>query len=191
MSRPYKTYRFDMFISGPPTSLDHPEAAPDTPPRLVAGDRADLLAGLAIACLGWAGLLAAVILASVLCSSVLCGSEQGREQNRDASPEQQVRSAYEGQVRALLDHHCAKCHGADKHKGDIDFSNYRTGREALAAREVWEKALSQITAQEMPPEQEPQLSDEERQGMAAWIRSLRRLQTPDPGANVIRRLSRS
>jgi mono/diheme cytochrome c family protein len=173
-----------MFISGPQISRDNPaDAAAATLPKAGAAARADLMACLAVACLGWAGLLALLLLASVLCGSVLSATEQ--------SPEQLVRTAYESAIRPLLDHHCAKCHGADKHKGDVDFSTYRTGREALAVREVWEKALSQINAEEMPPEKEPQLSDEERQGMAAWIRSLRRLQTPDPGATVIRRLSRA
>ncbi len=171
-----------MFISGPQTSRDdHEDAPPGTRPRAVAG--ADLIAGLAWACVAWAGLLALLLIASALLGGVLGATE--------LAPEQQVRSAFEGAIRPLLDHHCAKCHGADKHKGDVDFSSYRTGREALGAREVWEKALSRITAEEMPPEKEPQLSEEERQGMTAWIRSLRRLQTPDPGATVIRRLSRA
>ena len=173
-----------MFITGPQISWDTPaDAAASTLPKAVAMARADLMAGLAMACLVWAGLLALVLLAGILCGSVLCATEQ--------SPEQQVRTAYESAIRPLLDHHCAKCHGADKHKGDVDFSTYRTGREAISAREVWEKALSQINAEEMPPEKEAQLSDEERQGLAGWIRSLRRLQTPDPGATVIRRLSRA
>ncbi len=155
-----------MFISGPWISRDARAEAAASLPRPLSMTPALLLGGLLLA-----GLMQA-----------LPATEQ--------SPEQQVRSTYEHAIRPLLESHCGKCHGADKHKGDVDFSNYRNGREALAARELWEKALSQITAQEMPPEKEPQLSDEERQTMAGWLRGLRRLQNPDPGATVIRRLSR-
>lgn len=108
----------------------------------------------------------------------------------DNSPEQSLGLAFEQDVRPLLDTYCAACHGKDKQKGDLSFAPYRSGRQALATRAVWHDALGRLISRDMPPEQEPQPSDDERRTLVGWLKSLRRLDPPDPGETVIRRLSR-
>ncbi|MBA3936801.1 MAG: DUF1592 domain-containing protein [Planctomycetes bacterium] len=100
-------------------------------------------------------------------------------------------SAYDKQVKPLLNTYCAACHGTEKQKGDVDFSTVKDGEQALGQLPLWKSALAKLTDQEMPPSKEKkQPSDAERQTMQAWMRALKRLQPPDPGPFIIRRLAR-
>lgn len=108
----------------------------------------------------------------------------------DQTPEQSLGAAFDRDVRPLLDTYCASCHGKDKQKGDLSFAPYRSGRQALATRSLWHDALGRLTSRDMPPDTEPQPSDDERRTLIGWLKALRRLDPPDPGEAVIRRLSR-
>src|SRR6185436_6302468 len=96
------------------------------------------------------------------------------------------------EIRPLLDSHCAKCHGAQKKKGDVDFS-----KAALRDRKIWKKALAQVEAGEMPPEGEKRLTTEQRDALLAWVRSAAAYvdcSNPaerHPGPPVLRRLTRT
>ena len=129
--------------------------------------------------LGRVGLL---VLGLALGAALLPASEDTQER--------QVRAAFEQEVRPFLDTFCIKCHGIDKKKGDVSFAPYQRGRDPLDARPLWRTLLAELTARDMPPEQEKQPDDAQRQRVMAWARSLRRLETPDPGEAAIRRLSR-
>ncbi len=108
----------------------------------------------------------------------------------DSTPEQQLGLAYEQDIRPLLDTYCVKCHGREKQKGDVSFAPYKAGQSAIGARSLWHKTLAELTSGDMPPEKEKQPDDGERKRLIAWMKSLRRLDAPDPGDAVIRRLSR-
>ncbi|GAB5560049.1 MAG: DUF1592 domain-containing protein [Synoicihabitans sp.] len=71
--------------------------------------------------------------------------------------------------QAFLQEYCLKCHGEEKQKGDrrfdhlgLDFTDDDTAFE-------WQEILDLINLGDMPPEDEPQPSDEERNGIVAWI----------------------
>jgi cytochrome c553 len=103
-----------------------------------------------------------------------------------------AKTAFDGTVKPLLATYCGKCHGPEKHKGDVDFSHYPSGSAALAARALWRTTAKELRTREMPPEKESkQPSDAEREQIAAWILSLRKLDPPDPGRVTIRRLNRA
>ena len=42
-------------------------------------------------------------------------------------------------VRVVLQAHCVKCHGPEKSKGQIDFTQFKDQPAALIADEVWER----------------------------------------------------
>ena len=96
------------------------------------------------------------------------------------------------EIRPLLDSHCAKCHGGQKKKGDVDFS-----KAALRDRKIWKKALAQVEAGEMPPEGEKRLTTEQRDALLAWLRGAAAYvdcSNPaerHPGPPVLRRLTRT
>jgi hypothetical protein len=125
----------------------------------------------------------------VLLSASVCAGEPV------ADPIEQARTrlvgGYEQQVLPLLKTYCASCHGADKHKGDIDFSPYTRGVAALGNPKLWQNCAAKLLAHEMPPEKEAkQPSDDERQHLIDWVAGFKRLAPRDPGPGIIRRLSR-
>ena len=99
-------------------------------------------------------------------------------------------AAYDRTVRPLLATYCGACHDAAKHKGDVDFSAIRDGRQAIAKLPLWRSVGAQLTAKDMPPPEEKQPTADEIRTLTGWIRSLKSLQPRDPGVAVIRRLSR-
>jgi cytochrome c553 len=103
-----------------------------------------------------------------------------------------AKTTFESTIKPLLATNCSKCHGAEKHKGDVDFSQYPSGATALAARPLWKTTAAKLRSRDMPPEQEKQQpSDHDREVITAWILSLRRLDIPDPGRVTARRLNRA
>jgi hypothetical protein len=104
----------------------------------------------------------------------------------------ELTARFEKEIRPLLESHCAKCHGPQKKKGDIDFS-----KAVLRDRKVWKKALLQIEAVEMPPEGEKRLTAEQRDALLGWLRGAAAYvdcSNPaerHPGPPVLRRLNRT
>ena len=98
------------------------------------------------------------------------------------------------QIAPLLEKRCAGCHGAKKPKGnlrvdqlDLDFIH---GRDT----ETWHDILDALNRGEMPPEDEPQLSDAQRQTLVNWI-TIRmthaaHVKRATGGQGVLRRLTR-
>ncbi len=76
--------------------------------------------------------------------------------------------AFEHDVRPILERSCVKCHGGEKLKGEVDFTKILTNQDADAQFELWETVIEVIEANEMPPEDEPQLSDAEKKTILNW-----------------------
>lgn len=113
-----------------------------------------------------------------------------------AGPRDAINATYVATIRPMLSKYCGECHSADKHKGDINLapllSSTATLDQVLNQSTLWLKVGSEIASREMPPEKsKEQPSDSERQVLATWLKSFRRLQAPDPGVTVMRRLARS
>ena len=77
---------------------------------------------------------------------------------------------FEKDVRPILEAHCFKCHGPEKQKSDIRLDTLSTDLlKDRPAAETWHDALNAVNLGEMPPEDEPELSSEERQTLTGWI----------------------
>src|SRR5271170_3689817 len=61
---------------------------------------------------------------------------------------------FTGTVYPILKNDCIKCHGPEKHKGDVDFTSIRTNATAPTARATWRSCAMKLLAREMPPEKE-------------------------------------
>ncbi len=109
----------------------------------------------------------------------------------ERTPLQLVERACEQHVLPVLRTYCMDCHDRDQAKGDIDFSNLRSGVDALIDRDLVLHGIDKLLAHEMPPSTKPQPSEDQRRAIAEWLTSLRRLSPPDPGPNAIRRMSRA
>lgn len=77
-------------------------------------------------------------------------------------------SAYEADIQPFLEQYCIKCHGPEKAKGKVDFSLIRTEADVAEQFELWETVVDVLEFEEMPPEDEPQPSEEEREMVLKW-----------------------
>jgi len=102
-------------------------------------------------------------------------------------------TSFEKDIRPLLSHYCYGCHG-EKKKGDLDLRLYADAASAVKDRAVFEKVLKHLESHEMPPENKPQPTQEERELITAWIEAevfKCDCTKPDPGRVTIRRLNRA
>jgi hypothetical protein len=101
--------------------------------------------------------------------------------------------AFESEVKPLVGNYCLKCHSTAKHKGDMDFEKFVSAADAFKHPKPWEQALEQIANGNMPPNDKPQPTSEERQRLADGINTLldnvALARGADPGPVVLRRLN--
>lgn len=74
-------------------------------------------------------------------------------------------------VHKVLKVHCFKCHGPEKQKSDIRFDTLSTDFvNQRAAAEIWHDAMNVIQLGEMPPDDEPDLTSDQRKILVDWIK---------------------
>ncbi len=89
-----------------------------------------------------------------------------------AAEHQNARPDFETQVKPILALRCGSCHGPDLQESEIRFDTLSTDMVSnRAAAQTWHEARNAINAGEMPPEDEPQLTDTERSIVLQWISS--------------------
>jgi len=99
------------------------------------------------------------------------------------------------EVRPILESHCIQCHGPDKQESGIRVDNLSTDlTNDRAAAEDWHEILNVLKSGEMPPKDEKQLSEKDRQTLTNWI-SAAITRAVDAGRDtsgrvVLRRLNR-
>ncbi|MEC9094742.1 MAG: DUF1592 domain-containing protein [Planctomycetota bacterium] len=105
------------------------------------------------------------------------------------------RQLYQNDVQPLIKKYCHDCHGADAPEGDFDLSDFQTADHVLERREDWLKALQRIRFDDMPPKDEVELADSEREKMVSLIDKLLNQidcsRGTNPGQITIRRLNRN
>ncbi len=112
------------------------------------------------------------------------------------SPRDDVSAAYASTIRPMLSKYCSDCHDADRSKGGIDLTPLLRSSvkidQTFSHGALWQKVATKVASLEMPPAKaKEQPTDSERKALALWLKSFRRLQAPDPGVAVMRRLARS
>ncbi len=94
-----------------------------------------------------------------------------------------------------MEKHCVACHGREKHKGDLTLHEFRDAASLLKARKKWKGILNAVEQQEMPPDDEPQPTDDERrvfiESARAVFAEFDKTAKPDPGRVTLRRLNRT
>ena len=98
-------------------------------------------------------------------------------------------------VLPLLKSHCVRCHGPKKQESRIRLDTLSTDLvKDRAAAEYWHEVLNVLNAGEMPPEDEKQLTAEQRKTLTTWISTAIRkaveAQRDTSGRVVLRRLNR-
>ena len=102
---------------------------------------------------------------------------------------------FSSEIRPILAAKCFRCHGPDEQNAKVRLDNLSTDLvERPLGAETWHDALNAIRRGDMPPEDEPQLSTQERRDITEWISSeldrLRESRRSGGGQVVLRRLNR-
>jgi hypothetical protein len=141
-----------------------------------------------------------VLVAGLVLWTAILGSAQ---QTRKAAPAPQrapilttaSTDGFERVVKSFLAENCFPCHGSEKHKKDLNFESFTSVKTLIDDRERWDEVVLKLRNREMPPEEEPQPPEHQRQAVAEWLVSelarIDRVTPPDPGRVTARRLNRA
>ena len=112
-----------------------------------------------------------------------------------AAPASSAGNGFDTIVKPFLAANCYPCHGNDEHKRDLNFEAMSSAAALLDQRERWDDVIQKLRDREMPPADEPQPAEHQRQAVAAWLTSeLARIDKtipPNPGRVTARRLNRA
>lgn len=101
--------------------------------------------------------------------------------------------SYEKDVRPVLAKYCTACHGAKKQEGSVRLDNLNPDMVQGPDAERWHQALDMINQGDMPPEDQPQPSEEKLGRLTTWMqtelqRAVKARQTSN--RHVMRRLTK-
>lgn len=95
---------------------------------------------------------------------------------------------------AILDKYCLECHDSLTEKGGIDLESLSFDLGTIESAEMWQKVLNTLNSGEMPPEDEPQPTFEEKASLLDELSSqlviARKLLSDTGGEITMRRLNR-
>ena len=90
--------------------------------------------------------------------------------------------------------HCYRCHGTETQEAELALHDMERVIKDSADALNWQDILDKLNAGEMPPEDEPRLSDDERRTLIAWlnheIKAVVKAMKSTGGRPVVRRLNR-
>lgn len=96
-------------------------------------------------------------------------------------------------IRPFTKKYCDRCHNDKEARGELDLTVYATARDVTADFRQWNHIVEFIRGGEMPPENAPQPSLEEREAVVETIEKIllteARKHAGDPGVILPRRLS--
>lgn len=151
-----------------------------------------------------------LLVATVLCSLTVAAADFAGDAERAAAslpPQDRIRplqnlepahasaGSFDTLVAPFLAEYCYRCHGNKKQEKELNLEAFQSAASLKEHRESWEEVARKLREAEMPPLEEEQPGDQQRQGVAEWIeRELERIDRttpPDPGRVTARRLNRT
>ena len=101
---------------------------------------------------------------------------------------------FRSKVQPLMKQLCYRCHGDAKQEANLHLGRLNTDLVVGSDAEAWHDVLNKINLGEMPPEDEPQPTEEQRKVITQWITAeLKRAaaaKKSTSGRTVLRRLNR-
>lgn len=97
------------------------------------------------------------------------------------------------EVFPIVENHCYDCHGEGVKKGDLDFDDFDGIESMIADRERWKRIRGHVAQRLMPPPDEAQPTQADRDKFIRWIDDAIfpvDPKNPDPGRVTLRRLNR-
>src|SRR4051812_45437030 len=100
---------------------------------------------------------------------------------------------FDQRIHPLLKQYCFTCHSSEKHKGDFDMERFSSLAEVKRHPKVWQDVAEKLANKEMPPEEKPQPTPQEKERISQWVMAvldaIGQEHAGDPGPVVLRRLS--
>ena len=95
-------------------------------------------------------------------------------------------------LKPLFAKNCVKCHGGEKVKGKVNLKEIANAKQFLAKPELIKQLIEVIDVADMPPEDEPRLTEAQRVDLLATLKAqLRAATATAKGAHIpLRRLNR-
>lgn len=101
---------------------------------------------------------------------------------------------YQAAIRPILEKNCFRCHGSEKQKAKLRLDTLNPDLTKSTSAETWHDVLNNLNLGDMPPEDEPPLTDADRKALVGWLTGeLKRaadLKKQTGGKVVLRRLTR-
>lgn len=139
-----------------------------------------------------------LVLAGLLLTTAIWGSAQQAGTPAPARPAILTPASTDGfetVVKPFIARTCVECHGDEIQKRDLNFEKMTSVASLIEHRERWDDIVQKLRDRDMPPADEPQPPEHQRQAVAAWLsRELARIDRvtpPDPGRVTARRLNRA
>jgi uncharacterized protein DUF1592/uncharacterized protein DUF1588/uncharacterized protein DUF1587/uncharacterized protein DUF1585/uncharacterized protein DUF1595/cbb3-type cytochrome c oxidase subunit III len=102
---------------------------------------------------------------------------------------------YDNLIRPFVAENCVPCHGYKKQKNGLNLESLESAASLTDDHDRWAEVVKKLRAREMPPEEEPQPPEHQRQAVAGWLAKelerIDKLTPPDPGRVTARRLNRT
>jgi mono/diheme cytochrome c family protein len=135
---------------------------------------------------------------AILPSAILCGffaaiasaADQPQPAPAESSPAIQH---YRAEVEPILEQYCFGCHGYGASEGNRTLDEFASDEALLADTGLWHAVLKNLRSGMMPPAEEEQPTQEERDKVIEWIKTEAFDLDPadlDPGHVTLRRLNR-
>jgi len=114
---------------------------------------------------------------------------------RAGSPAQDAELLAEPKIDHFFSTYCFQCHGDEKQKADLNLQMHlKKGVPQPTDRELWAEAVKLLSEGEMPPENKPQPSPEQRAAviadLTARVAAFDAAVPENPGRVTVRRLNR-
>ncbi len=113
---------------------------------------------------------------------------------KDVAPKETV-EGFDSLVRPFVADNCIPCHGYKKQKNGLNLESFESAASLTDDHERWAEVVKKLRGREMPPEEEPQPPEHQRQAVAGWLAKeldrIDKLTPPDPGRVTARRLNRT
>ncbi len=95
-------------------------------------------------------------------------------------------------VEPLLKKHCYKCHGETKQEADFRLDKLNHDVATGENLDYWHEVLNRIDGGDMPPDEEPPLTQAEIERITSWLRPalLKATESSDAGRPLLRRMTR-
>ena len=109
-----------------------------------------------------------------------------------AAQKADVQQFFSKQIKPFIKKYCIDCHQNRRPtEAGLSFDPALQTPGHAAFSEKWKKSAARVKTHDMPPEGLDQPTDEERRQFAEWLEKVKYLSPKDPGAFVIRRLTKT